>query len=84
MEKESILQKYAEIGINSQNGLYEFLINNEEAKVGNKKYDLTKSNEVMEFMAPFLEALGFEVIVFILKKTKMLVVKNRFKIFIGF
>lgn len=70
MEKESILQKYAAIGINSQNGLYEFLINNEEAKVGNKKYNLTKSNEVMEFMAPFLEALGFEVIRLYLEKDK--------------
>ncbi len=70
MEKEIVLQKYAEIGINSQNGLYEFLINNNEAILDNTNYNLNNSNETMEFMAPFLEALGFEVIRLYIEKEK--------------
>lgn len=70
MDKEKVLKDYAAVGINSQSGLYNFIINNDKVVLNGIDYDLSKSNEVMEFMVPFLEALDFEVTRLYLEKEK--------------
>ena len=72
MDKESILKNYATLGINSQNGIFDFIVNNSEATVGDRHYNLTNSNEIMEFMANFFYSLGFEVIRLYLEKNASL------------
>lgn len=68
MDKESVLKNYAALGINAQKDIYEFILNNTEATVGDRNYVLSKSNESMEFMANFLGALNFNTIRFYLEK----------------
>lgn len=70
MEKENLLRNYWTLGINSQANLFDFVSNNTEAVVDDRKYNLKKSNECIEFMAGFLEALNFEVFRLYLNKTK--------------
>lgn len=68
MSRNEILRNYSLLGINSQNSLYEFMVDNVEAVIGDTTYNLDNSNEAMEFMAIFLEALGFKVLRLYLEK----------------
>lgn len=61
MDKETVLKSYSLLGINSQTGLYDYVISHDEATIDETVYNLNNSNESMEFMANFLNALGFEV-----------------------
>lgn len=60
--KNKILEEYINLGIISINSLYDFIINNNNAVIDGKTYNLEKSNEVIEFMALFLENKGYEII----------------------
>lgn len=68
MSRNEVLRNYSLLGINSQNSLYEFMVDNVEAVIGDTTYNLDNSNEAMEFMAIFLEALGFKVLRLYLEK----------------
>lgn len=62
MEKENLLRNYFALGINSQDSLFDYICNNTEAVIDERRYNLTKSNECIEFMAGFLEALNLKVV----------------------
>jgi predicted metal-binding protein len=70
MDKEKILNEYANIGVSSARGLYNFLCDNYTACILGKKYNLKRGNEVMEFMALFLESLNYDVKRLVFEKRK--------------
>ena len=61
MSTDLILKAYSNLGINSQSGLYDYVISHDKATINSVDYDFNKSNESMEFMALFFDALGFKV-----------------------
>lgn len=62
MNNKEILSEYAKIGINSPDELYDYAINNDEVTINNSKFNLSCSNEVIEFMAIFLSASKYKLI----------------------
>lgn len=62
MNNKEILSEYAKIGINSPDELYDYAINNDEVTINNSKFNLSCSNEVIEFMATFLSASKYKLI----------------------
>lgn len=62
MNNKEILKEYAEIGIKSPDDLYDYIISNDQATINNTNFNLSCSNEVIEFMASFLSALKYKVI----------------------
>ena len=62
MNNENVLRNYYNLGINSQDNLYDYVCNNTEAVIDERRFNLTKSNESIEFMAMFLEALNLKVV----------------------
>ncbi|MBR3362955.1 MAG: hypothetical protein IKG40_03415 [Bacilli bacterium] len=61
MNEELIINEYSKLGLTTQKGLYNFIMENDSCDVDGVHYNLRKSNECMEFMAKFLKALGFDV-----------------------
>lgn len=61
MDKDFILRAYGELGINSQTGLYDYIVTHDKSTINFVDYNFNNSNETMEFMAQFFLALGFEV-----------------------
>ena len=70
MDKENLLKNYFALGINSQENLFNYVVNNTEAVIDERRYNLTKSNEFIEFMAGFLEALNLKVVRLFLSNNK--------------
>ena len=60
--ENKILEEYTNQGIISINSLYDFILNNNYATIGEETYNLETSNEVAEFMALFLENKGYKVV----------------------
>ena len=62
MNNENVLRNYYNLGINSEDNLYDYVSNNTEVVIDERRFKLTKSNELIEFMAGFLEALNLKVV----------------------
>lgn len=85
MKNNLVLDEYSKLGINSQTGLYDYMLSHEKATINSIDYNFKNSNETMEFMASFFGALGFEIRRFYLendsKRHWFLAFSNGFKWF---
>lgn len=62
MNNKEVLREYAKIGINCPDDLYDYIISNKQVSINSVNFDLSCSNEVIEFMAAFLSASKYKVI----------------------
>ncbi len=85
MDNNEIIKQFSNLGIKNNNDLYEYIVNNQKASLNKRKFDLTRSNETIEFMALFLTATNHEVTRFYFEKANHNDSSEKFRHwFIGF
>ena len=63
MNKKKILNEFKKVNINSTSDLYEFLMENDEAIINGKKYNLINSKDVVILFYIFVSALGLNSVI---------------------